>query len=178
VRTSWAKPYFLVGSFSHLSGSGPHLSQGLLGPGSLGDLGGCGAPVSGSLNFGLMAIERISFGPNYAVRAWLAELGFWAYVVAPLVMTIVAVLPIPVEASAMANGVIFGPVIGSIITWIGALAGAWISYEIAQAWGRPIAERVVGSAGLEKVGQVADDAGWWGLLVLRFIPLVAFTVLN
>ena len=61
--------YFLVRSFSHLSGSGPNLSHGLLGPGSLGDFGGRGAPVSGVLNLDLLAIERFSFGSNYAVRA-------------------------------------------------------------------------------------------------------------
>lgn len=112
------------------------------------------------------------------IGVWLAELGFWAYVVAPLVMTVVAVLPVPAEAPAMANGMIFGPVVGSIISWIGAMAGAWISYEIAHSWGRPLAERMVGRAGLEKVDRVAEDTGWWGLLVLRLIPLVAFTALN
>ena len=122
--------------------------------------------------------EDVEGGMIASIGVWLAELGFWAYVVAPLLMTIVAVLPIPAEAPAMANGVIFGPIIGSLITWIGALAGAWISYEIAHTWGRPIAERMVGSERLEKVDHLAEDAGWWGLLVLRFIPVVAFTALN
>ena len=112
------------------------------------------------------------------IEVWLAGLGVWSYVVAPLVMTLVAVLPIPAEAPAMANGMIFGPVVGSLITWTGAMAGAWISYEIAHAWGRGAAERMVSKAGLERVDQLVDDAGWWGLLVLRFIPLVAFTALN
>jgi uncharacterized membrane protein YdjX (TVP38/TMEM64 family) len=112
------------------------------------------------------------------IGLWLAELGVWAYVVAPLVMTVVAVLPIPAEAPAMANGVMFGPVMGSLITWIGALAGAWISYEIARSWGRPVAERMVGRVGLEKFDRIAEDAGWWGLIVLRLIPMVAFTALN
>ena len=55
------KPYFLVRSFNHLSGSGPNLSQGLLGPGSFGDFGGRGAPVSGNLNLGLLAMRAFSF---------------------------------------------------------------------------------------------------------------------
>ncbi len=109
---------------------------------------------------------------------WLAGLGVWSYVLAPLVMTVVAVLPILAEAPAMANGMLFGPVVGSLITWTGAMAGAWISYEIARAWGRAAAERMVGKAALDRVDQLVDGAGWWGLLVLRFIPLVAFTALN
>jgi len=112
------------------------------------------------------------------IGVWLGEIGWWAYVVAPLVMTIVAVLPVPAEAPAIANGMIFGPFVGSMITWTCAMAGAWISYEIAHAWGRPLTERVVGESRLGKVGQVVSDAGWSGLLVLRLIPLVAFTALN
>ena len=112
------------------------------------------------------------------IGVWLGDLGWWAYVVAPLVMTSVAVLPVPAEAPAIANGMIFGPVVGSIITWTGAMAGAWISYEIAHAWGRSLSGRVVGEAALQKVDELVDDAGWWGLLVLRFVPLVSFTALN
>jgi len=127
---------------------------------------------------GALPREEDVEGVIEGIGLWLAELGVWAYVVAPLVMTVVSVLPIPAEAPAMANGVIFGPVIGSLITWIGALAGAWISYEIARSFGRPIAERMVGKVGLEKVDRIAEDVGWWGLIVLRLIPLIAFTVLN
>lgn len=112
------------------------------------------------------------------IGLWLGELGVWAYLVSPLVMATVSIFPIPAEAPAMANGVLFGPVVGSILTWSGAMLGAWISYEIAHAYGRPIARRVVNPAALEKVDRVADSAGWWGLLVLRFIPVVAFTAVN
>ena len=112
------------------------------------------------------------------IEVWLAGLGLWSYVVAPLVMTFVAVLPIPAEAPAMANGMLFGPVVGSLITWTGAMAGAWISYEIARAWGRVAAERMVSKAGLDRVDQLVDGAGWWGMLLLRLVPLVAFTALN
>lgn len=108
----------------------------------------------------------------------LAELGGWAYVVAPLVMAVVAVLPVPAEVPAMANGMLFGPFAGSVVTWTGAMAGAWVSYEIAMRWGRPLAARVVRGSALDKIDRVVEGAGWWGLLVLRFIPVVAFTALN
>lgn len=112
------------------------------------------------------------------IDLWLAGLGVWAYVVAPLVMATVSILPVPAEAPAFANGVLFGVVVGSVVTWSGAMLGAWISYEIAQAYGRPLARRIVKPPALEKVDHLAESAGWWGLLVARFIPLVAFTALN
>jgi len=66
-----------------------------------------------------------------AISAWLGEIGVWAFIVAPLVMAVVSILPIPAEAPALANGMLFGPVVGPLITWIGAMAGAWVSYELA-----------------------------------------------
>ena len=112
------------------------------------------------------------------IEGWLAELGWLAYGVAPLVMAAVSVLPIPAEAPALANGMLFGPVVGSLITWSGAMAGAWISYEIAARWGRPLARRFTSEAVVTRIDVGAERAGWWGLLVLRFVPVVAFTALN
>jgi uncharacterized membrane protein YdjX (TVP38/TMEM64 family) len=112
------------------------------------------------------------------IEVWLADLGWLAYVVAPIVMAGVSVLPIPAEAPALANGMLFGPVVGSLITWSGALAGAWISYEVAGRWGRPLARRFASDEVIERVDRGAEKAGWWGMLVLRFVPVVAFTALN
>ena len=112
------------------------------------------------------------------VETWLAAMGVGAYVVAPLVMAAVSILPVPAEAPAMVNGMLFGAVVGSLITWIGAMAGAWISYEIARSWGRSLAHRIVRQESMQRLDNVADQAGWWGLLVLRFVPVVAFTALN
>lgn len=112
------------------------------------------------------------------IEGWLAAMGVWAYVLAPLVMAVVSVLPVPAEAPAMVNGMLFGAVVGSMVTWIGAMAGAWISYEIARSWGRSLALRMIRQESLQRLDDVADQAGWWGLLALRFVPVVAFTALN
>jgi uncharacterized membrane protein YdjX (TVP38/TMEM64 family) len=109
---------------------------------------------------------------------WLADLGGWGYVVAPLVMATVAVLPIPAEAPAMANGMLFGAGVGSVLTWIGAMLGAAVSYEIARGAGRPVARRFVGVQTVARIDAGVQRAGWWGLLGLRLVPVVAFTALN
>lgn len=78
----------------------------------------------------------------------------------------------------MANGMLFGTVVGSLITWIGAMLGAWISYELARGWGRRLALRTITPEILARVDRGAEHAGWWGLLVLRLVPVIAFTALN
>lgn len=112
------------------------------------------------------------------IQVWLETIGFWAYVVAPLIMAGVAILPIPAEAPAMMNGMLFGPVTGTALTWIGAMLGAWISFELARALGRPLAERVISPTGMKKADEVTAHVGWWGLLGARLVPLIAFTALN
>ena len=114
----------------------------------------------------------------YEFGAWLESIGVWAYFLAPLAMTLVAILPIPAEFPAVLNGMMFGPVLGTLFTWCGALAGAQISFELASRLGRPLAERFVPEKSLEKVDQMVLEADWWGLLLPRFIPLIAFTALN
>ncbi len=114
----------------------------------------------------------------YDIGTWLDGVGVWAYVLAPLLMALVAVFPVPAEFPAVLNGMMFGTVAGTLITWTGALAGAQISFELARRLGRPLAERFVKPSALEKADEVVLRADWWGMLLPRFIPLIAFTALN
>ena len=67
---------------------------------------------------------------------------------------------------------------GTLFPWGGALASAQISFELARRLGRPLAKRFVPERSLQKADQIVLDADWWGLLLPRFIPLIAFTALN
>ena len=114
----------------------------------------------------------------YQAGEWMRSAGSWAYVVAPLLMAGIAVFPIPAEAPAMLNGMLFGPVTGTLITWLGSLAGAQISFELARSLGRPVAERFVRPGFLDRADALVLQSGWWGMLLPRFIPVVSFTALN
>ena len=59
-----------------------------------------------------------------ALAQWIEQTGMWAYVLAPLFMIVVAVLPIPAEIPAMVNGMVFGMVVGTDNTCSGPLVGA------------------------------------------------------
>ena len=108
----------------------------------------------------------------------IEQSGAWMYLLAPMFMIVVAILPIPAEIPAMLNGMIFGPRIGVLTTWGGALVGAMISFELARRYGRPLAERLVAQRALTKADRAVCSAGWPGLLTLRLIPTVAFTLVN
>lgn len=112
------------------------------------------------------------------IGTWIQSIGPWAYVFAPLLMMVVAIVPIPAEIPAFLNGLMFGPWIGTLITWGGALVGAQISFELARKWGRPLAERFVPAKSLNRVDRTLDRGDWWGILLPRFIPLLPFTAID
>ncbi len=63
-----------------------------------------------------------------AITRFIEQSGGWMYVLAPLFMIVVAILPIPAEIPAMLNGMIFGAWVGSGITWGGGLVGRSYSH--------------------------------------------------
>lgn len=112
------------------------------------------------------------------IGEWIEESGELMYVLAPIFMVIVAILPFPAEIPAMVNGMVFGPLIGTACTWSGAMLGAWISFELARRWGRPLAERILKQRMLDHADRLALSARWPVLILLRLLPTVAFTAIN
>ena len=100
------------------------------------------------------------------------------YILAPLFMVFVAILPFPAEVPAMVNGMVFGPALGTVMTWGGAMIGAAVSFEVARRYGRPLAERILPGGALVKTDRLVAATGWGGLLTARLIPAIAFTALN
>ena len=113
-----------------------------------------------------------------AIEMWLAGSGVWGYPIAVGLMAGVAVMPIPAEIPAAMNGMLFGPLRGTAITWLGAVLGAQVSFELSRRLGRPAVERIVPAAALTKVDHIVNAASWPGLLAARLTPAVAFTALN
>ncbi|MFQ5704387.1 MAG: TVP38/TMEM64 family protein [Gemmatimonadales bacterium] len=113
-----------------------------------------------------------------AIVDFIENAGPWTYVLAPVFMTVVAILPIPAEIPAMINGMVFGPALGIAITWGGAVAGALVSFELSRRWGRPLSERLMSPTTIAKADRLVVAASWPGLLFLRLLPAVAFTAVN
>lgn len=112
------------------------------------------------------------------VVQFIEQSGAWMYILAPLFMVVVAILPFPAEVPAVLNGMIFGAAVGMLITWSGALVGAAVSFELARRYGRPLGARLLSRDALARTDRLALSAGWPALLAARLIPTVAFTLIN
>jgi uncharacterized membrane protein YdjX (TVP38/TMEM64 family) len=113
-----------------------------------------------------------------SIGDWVEGSGHLAYLLAPLFTTVVAILPFPAELPAAINGMVFGPTWGSLVTWVCALTGAQVSFELARWGGRPLGRRIVPGRWLRRADEVIAHAGWPLMLGLRLLPTVAFTAVN
>ncbi len=126
------------------------------------------------------AVGSPSQDPEFAsspIYTWLTEHKTAAYWAAPMLMVVVAILPIPAEIPAAMNGMLFGAVLGVMITWGGAMVGAMLSYELARCFGRKLTRRFVKPEVVARFEGLKDTEAPV-LLMLRLTPVVAFTVVN
>ena len=84
-----------------------------------------------------------SFRPS-AVEELIASWGMWAVAGSIMLMVLHSFVPFPAELVAIANGMLFGPVWGTLITWTGAMLGAYLAFGLARWLGRPFVGQMVG----------------------------------
>ena len=84
----------------------------------------------------------------------------------------------PSEIVTAANGLVFGPALGVVLSWVGAMLGGVLGYAIGLFGGRPLFRRLVPARHLALVSRFVDGYGSGGLLVLRLIPVVSFNLIN
>lgn len=95
-----------------------------------------------------------------------------------LLMVVHAFIPFPAELVAIANGMLFGVMWGTIITWLGAMLGAILSFGLARRYGQPLLRGVVAT---DRWGAMRDwiaRRGTVALLGARLLPVVSFNLIN
>lgn len=108
------------------------------------------------------------------IRAW----GPWAALGSIVLMVVHSFLPFPSEIITLANGMVFGPFWGSVITWVGAMLGAISTFGLVRLLGRPFVYRMLSESQLHRLSDWSSRQGGIALLIGRLIPVVAFNLLN
>jgi uncharacterized membrane protein YdjX (TVP38/TMEM64 family) len=127
---------------------------------------GTGMPLPG---FGL-SVE--------AVEAEILSWGIWGVVAAILLMVLHSFIPFPAEIVAMANGMLYGALWGTVITWSGAMLGAWLAFGLARWLGRPFVLTMVPERHHRALDRWAARQGSGALLFSRFVPVISFNLIN
>lgn len=107
-----------------------------------------------------------------AVRA-----SMWAPLLFVCIYAAATALALPGSVLTIAGGALFGFWWGAALNTIAANVGATAAFGLARSLGREGIERLVGKR-LEGLNKATAQHGFFGLLVLRLIPLVPFNALN
>lgn len=108
------------------------------------------------------------------IRSW----GAWGVLGSIGLMVAHSFLPFPAEIIAIANGMVYGPLWGSMITWVGAMLGASAAFALARLLGRPFVQRVLSARRRQQLALWSRKRGGMALLVGRLIPVIAFNLIN
>ena len=134
----------------------------------------------GTLVWWLLPLDSV-LGFNFSIeeteeliRSW----GAWGVAGSIGLMVAHSFLPFPSEIIALANGMLYGPLWGSVITWVGAMLGAIIAFALARLLGRPFVYRVLSGRHRQQLSEWSHESGGQALLIGRLIPLIAFNLLN
>ena len=108
------------------------------------------------------------------IRSW----GMWGVALSIALMVLHSFVPVPAELLACANGMVYGAYWGTLITWVGAMLGASVAFALARRFGRPLVERLVHRRNWQELDQWTESHGWMPLLISRFVPVIAFNLIN
>jgi uncharacterized membrane protein YdjX (TVP38/TMEM64 family) len=108
------------------------------------------------------------------IRSW----GAWGVLGSIGLMVAHSFLPFPSEIIALANGMLYGPLWGTVITWVGAMLGASAAFGVVRALGRPVLRGLLSAPTYAILSRWSRERGGLALLVARLIPVIAFNLIN
>ena len=126
-----------------------------------------GMPAVPGFELSVAAVER-------TIQSW----GAWGVAASMLLMVLHSFVPFPAEMVAMANGMLYGPFWGTVITWTGAMLGAYLAFGMARWLGRPFVRATVAERHHEKLDAWVARQGGGMLFLSRFVPVISFNLIN
>jgi uncharacterized membrane protein YdjX (TVP38/TMEM64 family) len=128
-----------------------------------------------------LAVVWLLWGQGFSVadvKSTIVSWGAWGVLASIGLMVLHSFVPFPAEIVACANGMAYGPLWGTVLTWTGAMLGAFAAFGLSRKLGRPFVEMVVARRKWRTVDEWTARQGWQVMLVSRFTPVVAFNLIN
>ncbi len=107
--------------------------------------------------------------------AWMRGTG-WAWAAGIGLIASDVLLPVPSTAVMAALGVIYGPVMGGLISSLGSVLAGSLGYWLCRALGPRTAERLAGKRGLDQARHLFDRWGFGLIAASRWLPVLPETV--
>lgn len=117
-------------------------------------------------------------GDTQALRSLVLSAGPLGPLALIGLMLLHTVLPFPAEVVTLVAGAVYGPWLGLLFTWIGALLGGLTGFALTRWIGHPLVQRWVPPRARELSRRWIGENAAWSLLVLRLLPFVSFNLIN
>jgi uncharacterized membrane protein YdjX (TVP38/TMEM64 family) len=112
------------------------------------------------------------------IQAVLVAVGFWAPLLFMVAYALRPLVLLPASVLTISAGLIWGPVLGTVYTVIGATASAVVAFLLARTLGREfVARRAKGKLGAV-VERLTREEGFKVVFSLRLIPLFPYDVIS
>jgi uncharacterized membrane protein YdjX (TVP38/TMEM64 family) len=112
-----------------------------------------------------------------ALVAWVEGLGVWGALVFVSVYCLAPALFVPGSVLTLAGGVLFGPLLGALLSLTGATGGATVAFLIARYLAADWVEPRLGWR-LPEVKAGVEREGWRFVAFVRLVPVFPFNLLN
>lgn len=112
-------------------------------------------------------------GDPAPLRQWMLGFGAWAPIVSALLQIATSLIPpLPSFLLSIANAMLYGPVLGGLLTFVTALIAAAACFGFARVVGRPGIKRIVAEEKLARVDGFMARRGLVAVFLARVIPFI------
>ncbi|WP_372784985.1 TVP38/TMEM64 family protein [Phenylobacterium sp.] len=126
----------------------------------------------------IFGAQALGFNGEMTVQEWLhAAPGPWSLPVAVLAFAALAFVGVPQIMLIAAAVVAFGPVTGSLYSWVGTMASSLVGFYLGRVAGAKVLERFSG-AGVARFVKLIARNGFLASLIVRLAPSAPFIVVN
>lgn len=133
--------------------------------------------VLAARHFGLF--ELFTMDNVDKLDAWFAGLGFWAPLVFLVVWIVACVFFLPGLPVTIVGALVFGPVLGTLYSSVGATIGATAAFLVGRYAARDMVEGLLRkNRSLRKIDDGVERQGWRMLMITRLVPLFPFNAQN
>ncbi|MGH3146355.1 MAG: TVP38/TMEM64 family protein [Rubrobacter sp.] len=123
--------------------------------------------------------EYISLDGVSRLRDWINSFGIAAPLVFIAIYVVATVAFLPGTPLSLLAGLVFGPVLGTLWTVIGATIGATLAFLIGRYAARGLVEGwTANNESVRKLDEGVERQGWRMLLITRLVPLFPFNLQN
>ncbi|MGJ9385676.1 TVP38/TMEM64 family protein [Salipaludibacillus sp. CF4.18] len=114
----------------------------------------------------------IDINPDH-IQVLMQSFGIWAPLVFIGIFTIRPFVLFPASILAIAGGLSFGPFIGPLVTYIGSLSGAAVSFLVFRKLGANLRKKDWNGKG-NNLQLKIEENGFFYIMALRIIPVINF----